>query len=110
MSRRTSAGRVGKTLTIWTPEDRDFWVREGQAIANLNLWISIPALFLAFAVWRIWSAVAGYGGFFIPKSYGTSIALTGGPQAALTVFVVFYLTCIALTWWYYVRRRAEMPC
>ncbi len=64
----------------------------------------------AAAVLGFSSAVAAYGGFFIPKSYGTSIALTGGPQAALTVFVVFYLTCIALTWWYYVRRRDEMPC
>src|SRR5690606_24987044 len=29
------------------------------------------------------SAIAAYGAFFIPKGYGTSIALTGGPQAAL---------------------------
>ena len=26
------------------------------------------------------SAIAAYGAFFIPKSYGTSIGLTGGPQ------------------------------
>ena len=26
------------------------------------------------------SAVAAYGAFFIPKAYGTSIALTGGPR------------------------------
>nr|MDA8108443.1 nitrate/nitrite transporter [Betaproteobacteria bacterium] len=64
----------------------------------------------AAAVLGFSSAVAAYGGFFIPKSYGTSIALTGGPQGALIVFVVFYLTCIALTWWYYARRHAEMPC
>ena len=64
----------------------------------------------AAAVLGFTSAVAAYGGFFIPKSYGTSIALTGGPQGALILFVVFYLTCIALTWWYYARRNAEMPC
>ena len=29
------------------------------------------------------SAIAAYGAFFIPKAYGTSIALTGGPEAAL---------------------------
>ena len=51
-----------------------------------------------------------YGGFFIPKSYGTSIDLTGGPEGALYVFIFFYLTCIATTWWYYARRDAEMPC
>ncbi|GAB3767191.1 NarK family nitrate/nitrite MFS transporter [Ramlibacter monticola] len=56
------------------------------------------------------AAFAAYGGFFIPKSYGTSITLTGGPEAALMVFVGFYLLCIAVTWWYYARKGAEMPC
>jgi NNP family nitrate/nitrite transporter-like MFS transporter len=56
------------------------------------------------------SAVGAYGGFFIPKGFGTSIALTGGPQAALQAFIVFYLTCIAVTWWFYSRRHAPMPC
>jgi NNP family nitrate/nitrite transporter-like MFS transporter len=56
------------------------------------------------------SAVGAYGGFFIPKSYGTSIALTGGPEAALAAFVVFYLSCLAITWWYYARQFAPMPC
>jgi MFS transporter, NNP family, nitrate/nitrite transporter len=49
------------------------------------------------------SAIAAYGAFFIPKSYGTSIGWTGGPQAALWAFFVFYLSCIVLTWWYYTR-------
>lgn len=48
----------GQLLTVWTPDDKAFWEREGQAIANINLWISIPALFLAFAVWQVWSVVA----------------------------------------------------
>jgi NNP family nitrate/nitrite transporter-like MFS transporter len=56
------------------------------------------------------AAFAAYGGFFIPKSYGTSITLTGGPEAALLTFVSFYLLCIAVTWWYYARKGAEMPC
>jgi NNP family nitrate/nitrite transporter-like MFS transporter len=49
------------------------------------------------------SAIAAYGAFFIPKGYGTSIALTGSPQAALVVFLLFYLTCIAITWAIYTR-------
>ena len=55
-----SAGkaRPGTTLTVWTPEDKAFWAAEGQAIAKLNLWISVPALFLAFAIWQMWSVVA----------------------------------------------------
>ena len=56
------------------------------------------------------AAMAAYGGFFIPKSYGSSIALTGGPQAALYTFIAFYLICIAVTWWHYARRNAPMPC
>lgn len=50
------------------------------------------------------SAIAAYGAFFIPKSYGTSIALTGGVQAALWGFLVFYLSCIFVTWFFYTRR------
>lgn len=64
----------------------------------------------AAAVLGFTSAMAAYGGFFIPKSYGTSIAATGGPEVALWVFIAFYLSCIAMTWWYYARRDAEMPC
>ena len=64
----------------------------------------------AAAVLGFSSAMAAYGGFFIPKSYGTSITMTGGPEGALYLFIVFYLTCIAMTWWYYSRKNAEMPC
>jgi NNP family nitrate/nitrite transporter-like MFS transporter len=56
------------------------------------------------------SAIGAYGGFFIPKSYGSSIAWTGGPEMALYGFVVFYATCLAVTWWWYFRRGAETPC
>ena len=56
------------------------------------------------------SAVAAYGAFFIPKSYGTAIALTGAPDAALYGFVLFYVSCIVMTWWFYAREGAEMPC
>jgi NNP family nitrate/nitrite transporter-like MFS transporter len=50
------------------------------------------------------SAIAAYGAFFIPKSFGTSIAATGGAEAALYAFLGFYLVCIAVTWWFYTRR------
>ena len=50
------------------------------------------------------SAVAAYGAFFIPKAYGTSIALSGGPEMALWGFLIFYITCIAITWGFYTRR------
>jgi NNP family nitrate/nitrite transporter-like MFS transporter len=50
------------------------------------------------------SAVAAYGAFFIPKSYGTSISLTGGPETALWFFLLFYVCCLAITWFFYTRR------
>lgn len=51
------------------------------------------------------SAVAAYGAFFIPKSFGTSIAATGSPAFALYTFLAYYVSCIALTWWCYTRRK-----
>ena len=48
---------VPKTLTDWRPEDETFWTEHGNRIARRNLWISIPCLLLAFAVWMVWSVV-----------------------------------------------------
>ena len=56
------------------------------------------------------SAFAAYGAFFIPKAFGTSIAATGGPQAALYGFLAFYVSCILLTWICYSRKNSSMPC
>ncbi len=50
------------------------------------------------------SAIAAFGAFFIPKSFGSSIVLTGGAEVALYGFLVFYMSCIAVTWWFYTRR------
>lgn len=49
------------------------------------------------------SAVGAYGGFFIPKAYGTSIAMTGAPVGALWAFMGFYAFCLALTFLVYSR-------
>lgn len=56
------------------------------------------------------SAIAAYGAFFIPKAYGTSIGLTGGPEAALWCFGIFYALCVVITWAYYSRKGAPVPC
>lgn len=64
----------------------------------------------AAAVLGFTSAFAAYGAFFIPKSFGTSIAVSGGPELALYGFIAFYVSCLALTWWYYARKNAEIPC
>jgi len=49
-------------------------------------------------------AVGACGGYLIPRGFGASIASTGGPHMALAVFLLFYVSCIALTWWYYLRK------
>ena len=49
-------------------------------------------------------AIGACGGYFIPRGFGASISATGGPQLALLVYLVFYAACLALTWWYYLRR------
>jgi NNP family nitrate/nitrite transporter-like MFS transporter len=50
-------------------------------------------------------AIGACGGYFIPRGFGASIAMTGGPHLALAVYLAFYVTCIALTWWYYTRKN-----
>ena len=73
-----------------------------QAVASAN---KEAAAVLGFS-----AALAAYGGFFIPKSYGTSIEMTGGVDAALYGFIVFYVSCLLINWWYYARKNAEVPC
>src|SRR5277367_5871674 len=51
------------------------------------------------------SAIGACGGYLIPRGFGASIAATGGPYLALEVFLLFYATCGAVTWWYYLRRN-----
>lgn len=55
------------------------------------------------------SAIGGYGGFFIPKAYGSSISATGGPLTALWMFLVFYVICLFITWFFYTRRGGLLP-
>jgi len=64
----------------------------------------------AAAVIGFTSAIAAYGAFFIPKSFGSSIALSGGPEAALYGFLLFYILCIVVTWMEYSGRHAEIRC
>jgi NNP family nitrate/nitrite transporter-like MFS transporter len=50
-------------------------------------------------------AVGACGGYLIPRGFGASIAATGGPHIALAIFLAFYVTCLSLTWWYYLRKN-----
>ena len=49
---------MSTNIKDWNVEDESFWNSMGKKIATRNLWISIPALLLAFAVWIMWSIIA----------------------------------------------------
>ncbi|MFY7915495.1 MAG: antiporter [Rubrivivax sp.] len=104
-------------IADWRPEDDAFWNSRGKSIANRNLWISIPNLLCAFAVWLMWgiitvqminlgfpfkpaelftlTAIAGLMGatFRIPASF--FIRLAGGRN---TVFLTSALLLIPAVW------------
>ncbi|MCP4440416.1 MAG: NarK/NasA family nitrate transporter [Aureispira sp.] len=42
----------------WDVENEQFWNSQGKSIAKRNLWTSIPALLLAFAVWIMWGMIS----------------------------------------------------
>ncbi len=109
-------------IADWRPEEATFWATKGKAIANRNLWISIPNLLMAFAVWLMWgiitvqmlnlgfpfsqadlfglTAIAGLMGatFRIPASF--FIRLAGGRNTifltSLLLIIPAFLTGVAL--------------
>ena len=53
------------------------------------------------------SAVAAYGAFIIPKVLGEEIK-AATPEHALYGFAVFYIICIVINWYFYLRKSAEI--
>ncbi len=93
MSHPTAA--TGHTLRDWRPEEADFWQSEGRKIAGRNLWISIPALLLAFSVWMVWSVVVAkmpaIGFDFTVDQRFWLAALPGLSGATLRIFYSFMI-------------------
>ncbi|MBL4617630.1 MAG: hypothetical protein JKY46_08015 [Robiginitomaculum sp.] len=53
-----------------------------------------------------WTAAIGaYGAFIIPKVFGEQIKATT-PEYALYGFAAFYVLCIIINWWFYLRKNA----
>ncbi len=79
--------------TEWDPEDKQFWETKGRKIARRNLWISIPALLLAFSVWMVWSVVVArlpaIGFDFSQGQLFWLAALPGLSGATLRIFYSF---------------------
>ena len=44
-------------IADWRPEDPAFWEATGKRVAYRNLWLSVPALLCAFAVWGMWGII-----------------------------------------------------
>jgi len=59
------------------------------------------------AVIGLVSAIGACGGYLIPRTFGASIKATGSAHLAFVAFLVFYATCLGLTWAFYMRSRAE---
>ncbi len=80
-------------LTDWRPEDATFWAQKGSRIARRNLWLSIPALLLSFAVWQVWSVVVAklplVGFTFTTDQLFWLAALPGISGATFRIFYSF---------------------
>jgi NNP family nitrate/nitrite transporter-like MFS transporter len=51
------------------------------------------------------SAIGACGGYLIPRAFGASLKATGGVGTALTAFLAFYATCVAVTWVFYLKKH-----
>ena len=89
----------GSTFRMIPVIFRTFHERLGGADWQLN------ARKESAAVVGFTSAFAAYGGFFIPKMFGSGL----GANGTFTALIVFYVICMVLTWWYYSRKGAEFP-
>jgi NNP family nitrate/nitrite transporter-like MFS transporter len=95
----------GSTFRMIPSIFREEKLKEAKGAGNAARLIAIKAAGIESAsVLGFTSAIGACGGYLIPRGFGASIAATGGPHLALEIFLTFYATCIALTWWFYLRR------
>ncbi|WP_243287171.1 MFS transporter [Geothrix terrae] len=86
----------------------------GSGIGNGSTFQMVPFIFepqFAGPVLGWTGAAAAYGSFIIPTVFKSQIkpgAVT--VENALYGFAAFYVLCLALNWWYYVRKDAEVRC
>jgi NNP family nitrate/nitrite transporter-like MFS transporter len=81
-------------------------------IGNGSTFRMIPIIFKSEQAGPVlgWtSAIAAYGAFLIPRIFGMQIK-AGHAEYALYGFAAYYLTCLAVNWWFYARKNAEIPC
>jgi len=87
---------MAQDIKKWNPDDESEWESGGKAIANRNLWISIPSLLSGFAVWLMWGIITvqmlntGYGGFDKSQLF-TLAAIAGLSGATLRIPSTFFI-------------------
>jgi NNP family nitrate/nitrite transporter-like MFS transporter len=95
----------GSTFRMIPSIFREQKLKEAQGVGEAARKLAIKAASIeSAAVIGFTSAIGACGGYLIPRSFGASIAHTGGPYLALEGFLAFYVSCVALTWWFYLRR------
>jgi MFS transporter, NNP family, nitrate/nitrite transporter len=95
----------GSTFRMIPSIFREEKLRESLGLSESGRALALKAAGLeSAAALGFISAIGACGGFLIPTGFGKSIAMTGGPQLALAIFFAFYLSCIVLTWRYYLRK------
>ena len=53
------------------------------------------------------AAIAGYGSFIAPVMIGDQIK-AGTPEIAMYGFAAFYVICLVINWWFYLRKNASI--
>ncbi|MBL4629162.1 MAG: antiporter [Roseicyclus sp.] len=86
---------MGQDLRNYTPDDEAYWASTGKAIANRNLWISIPSLLCGFAVWLYWGIITvqmiNLGYPFETSQLFTLTAIAGLSGATLRIPATFFI-------------------
>jgi NNP family nitrate/nitrite transporter-like MFS transporter len=87
---------MAQDIKNWNPDDKPEWKNTNKAIANRNLWISIPSLLAGFATWLMWGIITvqmmntGYGGFDKSQLF-TLAAIAGLSGATLRIPSTFFI-------------------
>ncbi|WP_338844898.1 MFS transporter [Massilia sp. W12] len=93
--RQAAAKSSGPDIADWRPEDPAFWQSTGQHIARRNLWISIPNLLVAFAVWLMWGIITvqmmNLGFPFSQAELFTLTAIAGLMGATFRIAASFFI-------------------
>jgi NNP family nitrate/nitrite transporter-like MFS transporter len=63
-----AAGKAGRWIADWRPEDPSFWERGAARVARRNLVFSVFSEHVGFSVWSLWSVFV----LFLTPSYGIS--------------------------------------